>query len=80
MKYFLDVIFFASIFSGVDYHWYRLDNNTEGYWSHKPVSTRVTDVDGAGNKISDPRKAANSPYGPDYEFVTFMQIFTNIIE
>lgn len=35
-----------------------------------------------GNKqlIYDPRKAANSPYGPDYKFVSFMMIFTNIID
>ena len=83
MECFQDEIFFlylfsVSISSDVDFHWYRLDNT--GFWSHKPGSTPVTDVDGAGNKITDPRQAANSPNGPDYKFVSFMKIFTNIIE
>lgn len=63
---------------GVDYHWYRLDNT--GYWSHKPGPTPATNLDGDGNKITDPRKAANAKHGPDYQFVSFMQIYTNIIE
>lgn len=62
----------------VDFHWYRLDDN--GLWSHKPGSSRARNHDGNGNLISDPRKAANSPFGPDYKFVSFMEIFTNIID
>ncbi|MGO9122965.1 MAG: DUF4384 domain-containing protein [Desulfomonilaceae bacterium] len=38
---------------GLDYHWLRLDNN--GYWSHKPGQTAVTDKDNRGRKIADPR-------------------------
>ena len=59
-------------FTGIvnDYHWYRLDNN--GYWSHKPGRTPATDRDGNGDRIRDPRKAANG-FIP-YEFVCFMKI------
>ncbi|XP_078383838.1 uncharacterized protein LOC144666315 [Oculina patagonica] len=67
-----------AVAEGVDYHWYRLDDN--GLWSHKPGGTSATNLDGKGNLISDPRKAANNPYGIDYKFVSFMKIFTNIIE
>ena len=62
----------------MDYHCYRLDNN--GFWSQKLGGTAVTDLDGKGNKITDPRKAVNLPSGPDYKFVTFMKIVTNIID
>lgn len=63
---------------GVDFHCYRLDGG--GFWSQKPGQTAVTDKDGKGNKITDPRKAVPLPYGPQYKFVTFMKIFTNIID
>lgn len=59
---------------GVDYHWYRQDNN--GNWSHKPGSTPATNLD-AGNPsrrippkvITDPRQAERNyqPWGgPNY--------------
>jgi len=35
-----------------DYHWWRMDNNS--YWSHKPGSTNVVNVDASGNKIKNP--------------------------
>jgi hypothetical protein len=35
-----------------DYHWYRQDKNM--YWSHKPGSTDVINIDASGNKISNP--------------------------
>lgn len=57
---------------------YRLDNN--GLWSQKPGGTAATNLDGDGKLIEDPRTAANLPIAPDYKFVSFMQIFTNIIE
>lgn len=58
---------FSSFFPlGVDFHWYRLDNN--GRWSHKPGDTRPTDRDNAGNQITDPRAAALGRY----QFVSFM--------
>lgn len=37
----------------VDYHWYRQDSN--GYWSHKPGLTDVTNKDASGDLITDPR-------------------------
>ena len=60
----------------IDFHWYRLDDNK--LWSHKPGSSPATIYDGDGNLISDPRKAAMSAI--DYKFVSFMKIFTNIID
>lgn len=64
--------------AGTDYHCMRLDDNK--LWSQKLGGTAATNLDGAGNKISDPRKAVNLPIGPAYKFVSFMKIFTNIIE
>ena len=63
---------------GDDFHWYRLDDN--GLWSQKPGPGNATNLDGKGNLIHDPRKAVNLPNGPDYSFVSFMEIFTNIID
>ncbi|XP_068713635.1 uncharacterized protein [Montipora foliosa] len=63
---------------GEDFHWYRLDHN--GFWSQKPGGTNATNLDGKGDLIHDPRKAVNLPNGPDYSFVSFMEIFTNIID
>ena len=38
-----------------DYHWYRQDKSK--YWSHKPGSTDVINVDASGKKISNPLKS-----------------------
>jgi len=38
-----------------DYHWWR--QNKDKYWSHKPGSTNVVDVDASGKKISNPLTA-----------------------
>lgn len=38
-----------------DYHWWRQNSNQ--YWSHKPGSTDVVDVDADGKKIKNPLKA-----------------------
>lgn len=54
---------------GYDFHWYRKGRN--GYWSHKPGSTPVVDVDGSGNLIPDPRTANRGPYTV---FCTFMVV------
>ncbi len=47
-----------------DYHWWRQDDNK--YWSHKPGSTKVTDIDASGKKIKNPllsdRKFKNRNY------------------
>ena len=62
-------------FLGVDYHWYRLDD--DGKWSHKPGGTRVTQADNAGRYIKDPRKANSHPI--NYKFVCFMTTDKNDI-
>ena len=50
-----------------DYHFYRQDSN--GYWSHKPGSTDVTNKDADGRFIYDPALAARyySKTGLDYK-------------
>ncbi|XP_020892477.1 uncharacterized protein LOC110231765 [Exaiptasia diaphana] len=60
-----------------DFHWYRLDSS--GRWSHKPGRTPVKDRDGRGRTINDPRMAANNPYGPQYQFVTFMNVPNTLV-
>jgi hypothetical protein len=35
-----------------DYHWWR--QNSDQYWSHKPGSTDVTNIDANGKKIKNP--------------------------
>ena len=39
-----------------DYHLYRQD--ADGYWSHKPGATEVTNVDAMGRRIYDPQLAS----------------------
>ncbi|MBN8502657.1 MAG: RHS repeat-associated core domain-containing protein, partial [Sphingomonadales bacterium] len=39
----------------LDYHWYRQD--ADGMWSHKPGTSPVTNLDAAGNVISNPESA-----------------------
>jgi hypothetical protein len=43
---------FLALDVGNDYHWWRL--NSDGYWSHKPGATEVTDIDASGKKIKNP--------------------------
>ena len=43
---------FLALDPGNDYHWWRL--NSDGFWSHKPGATEVTDVDASGKKIKNP--------------------------
>jgi hypothetical protein len=38
-----------------DYHWWK--QNSDGYWSHKPGSTEVTNLDASGKKIKNPEKS-----------------------
>ena len=52
-----------------DYHWYRKGRNK--YWSHKMGGSPVTNLDNAGNSISDPRTADRGLYT---EFCTFMKV------
>jgi len=52
-----------------DYHWYRKGQN--GYWSHKPGSMAVTNLDNSDALISDPRTANRGPYT---DFCGFMVV------
>jgi len=54
---------------GIDFHWYRKGRN--GYWSHKPGSTPVVNVDNSGQLIPDPRTANRGMYT---QFCTFMVV------
>ena len=51
---------FLALDPGNDYHWWRQDSNQ--YWSHKPGSTKVVNVDADGKQISNPYYA-NRNYG-----------------
>jgi hypothetical protein len=57
------------IWPGVDFHWYRRGRN--GFWSHKPGSTAVRNVDNSGHLIPDPRTADRGGYT---NFCTFMTV------
>lgn len=52
-----------------DFHWYR--KGSDGYWSHKPGPTQVTNRDNAGKLIVDPRTADRGFYK---QFTTFMVV------
>jgi hypothetical protein len=54
---------------GIDFHWYRKGRN--GYWTHKPGGTPVTNVDNSGHLIPDPRTADRGIYT---DFCTFMTV------
>ncbi|HMG34185.1 MAG TPA: hypothetical protein VKM94_09630 [Blastocatellia bacterium] len=53
----------------IDFHWFRKGRN--GFWSHKPGSTAVTNVDNSGHFIPDPRTANRGMYTA---FCTFMVV------
>ena len=57
------------IWPGLDFHWFRKGRNA--YWSHKPGSTAVTNLDNSGVTIPDPRTADRGPYT---DFCTFMVV------
>jgi hypothetical protein len=63
------------IVPGWDFHWYR--NGRNGYWTHKPGGTPVTNVDNSGVLIRDPRTANRGPYS---DFCTFMVVMHGHIE
>jgi hypothetical protein len=54
---------------GIDFHWYRKGRN--GYWTHKPGGTQVTNLDNSGHLITDPRTANRGMYTA---FCTFMVV------
>ena len=43
---------FLALDVGNDYHWWRQDDNQ--FWSHKPGSTNVVNLDASGNLIKNP--------------------------
>ena len=56
-----------------DYHWYRL--NEGGTWSHKPGAWPVTNLDGAGNIITDPKTADRTSGSITYTiFVGYFEV------
>lgn len=58
-----------------DYHFYRQDSN--GYWSHKPGSLKVTNKDASGRLIYDPA-LANRNYkkqGSDLDYSSFCSYY-----
>jgi hypothetical protein len=57
------------VWPGGDFHWYRKGRN--GYWSHKPGGTAVTNLDNSAATIPDPRTADRGPYT---DFCTFMVV------
>ncbi len=62
------------IWPGVDYHWYRQDQN--GCWSHKPGQTAVINTDNSGQRITDPRTCDRGPYR---DFCTYMITNSNVV-
>lgn len=54
-----------------DYHFYRQDSN--GYWSHKPGGTQVTNRDSTGRRIYNPQLASRDSGRLNYDvFCSFM--------
>jgi hypothetical protein len=64
------------IWPNFDFHWYRKGRN--GYWSHKPGSTPVTNLDNSGATIPDPRTADRGGYTDFCTFMTVMHGHTKI--
>lgn len=71
---------FLALDIGNDYHWWRQNglkknddptNPTSGYWSHKPGSTEVTDLDASGKKIKNPLIANRKYTSLDYSTPCF---------
>ncbi|MFJ1654641.1 hypothetical protein ACIOC2_25385 [Streptomyces sp. NPDC088337] len=54
---------------GVDFHWYRM--NSDGFWTHKAGVAPVSDLDDAGQKITDPRSCSRLKYS---QFCSFMNV------
>ena len=64
----------AVVDEGVDYHWYRQDNDkSNGYWTHKDGSNKVKDYDALKQKIFNPELAARDyrPSGSDINYDHF---------
>jgi hypothetical protein len=55
---------FLALDPGNDYHWWK--QNSDSFWSHKPGSTNVVNVDAKGQKIMNPLLASR-----DYESINY---------
>jgi hypothetical protein len=62
------------VWPGVDYHWYRQDD--DGCWSHKVDRQYATNLDNAGNLIADPQVCDRGPY---VNFCTFMITHVGVV-
>ena len=56
---------FLALDVGNDYHWWRQDNNK--LWSHKPGSTKISNIDGSDNVIYDPLKSNRNFTNRNYD-------------
>jgi hypothetical protein len=56
-----------------DYHFYRQYSN--GYWSHKPGSTDVTNKDATGRFIYDPQLASRKYHKSSLNYRNFCGFF-----
>ena len=56
---------FLALDIGNDYHWWRQDSNK--YWSHKPGSTNISNLDGSKLKIQDPLKSNRNFSNRNYD-------------
>eukprot|EP00698_Gefionella_okellyi_P020679 TRINITY_DN6525_c0_g1_i1.p1 TRINITY_DN6525_c0_g1~~TRINITY_DN6525_c0_g1_i1.p1 ORF type:complete len:303 (-),score=52.06 TRINITY_DN6525_c0_g1_i1:31-939(-) len=64
------------IWPNTNFHWIRLDSNTNGRWSHKPGQTPVRNTDNNGKLITDPAKADFSPWT---QFCGYMQVIPSAV-
>ncbi|KAL4219738.1 hypothetical protein ACF0H5_020152 [Mactra antiquata] len=55
-----DCLMALVIWPGIDFHFYRLDEN--GFWSHKPGRTAAIDTDHSMNRMDDIEGADHGPY------------------
>ena len=60
---------FLALDVGNDYHWWRQDINK--YWSHKPGSTQISNVDGNNQKIINPLKSSRKFSTRNYDKACF---------
>jgi hypothetical protein len=65
------------IWPNTNFHWIRFDSVPHGFWSHKPGQTPVRNVDGNGQKITDPSKSDFSPWT---QFCGYMTTIPSVVK
>ena len=60
---------FLALDVGNDYHWWRQDKSS--YWSHKPGSTNISNVDGNNKLIINPLKSSRKFTNRNYNKACF---------